>query len=391
MSEELPAVGEILIREFESVNVDDALTKVAGIFSEKDTPIVVVLDGSSEGRVYGILTERVLLRPHINMAEAKAKSFAIKAPKLTSSSSITEAARLMLENNLKALPVMEDGKPIGIVTVDRIAEAAQPVLQKTLVRDVMTKDPVTVKANDTIGKAISLMREMGISRLPVVERGALRGIVTVHDIVEKVIKPRERATRGETIGEKARTLSNKVSEIMSKPVITTSPREPVIRALQKMSSNDVSCLVVVDDGSVEGIITMMDVLEPIARLATKQERGISIQVSYKMEHVDFDDKDRVMAMAERFVKRFNESLGNGFLTLYFKEHKEKHGDMHLIHCRARLKTDKYQFVGTGEAWRADFAARAALERIERQFLLSRKLASKYPYADELLERLAESY
>ena len=383
-------IRDVIEKDFHVVGVNDPLTKVSGIFANKDVPLVLVTEDS--GKLYGIITERQLLKPHLNITGSKASTIAIKSPHVTLDEKIINAARLMVENNLKALPVVEDGKPIGIVTVKTLAEAVKDILKKVRVRDFMTKDPITILSTDTIGKAISLMRENGISRLPVLEKNKLVGIVTVHDIIEKIIKPRERTSIGEAVGEKAKTLSNKVKDIMSKPVHTISKDSNLLEALDKMIKYDISCLVVTEDKSVIGIVTMMDILEPLASYATKEERGITIQVSYKLSNVSYEDKDRVMEIAKRFVEKLGKSLGQeGYLTLYFKEHKEKHGEMHLIHCRARLKTDKYQFVGVGEAWRADFAARTALERIERQLLIQRELAAKYPYVDEILEQLVESY
>jgi len=72
----------------------------------------------------------------------------------------------------------------------------------------------------------------------------------------------------------------------------------------------------------------------------------------------------------------------------FKEHKEKHGETHLIHCRARLNTDKVQLIGVGESWTPALAARIALDVIERKFLVMKENMRKYPYAEELLTKIA---
>ncbi|MEM1965581.1 MAG: hypothetical protein QXH12_05650, partial [Candidatus Caldarchaeum sp.] len=142
---------------------------------------------------------------------------------------------------------------------------------------------------------------------------------------------------------------------------------------------------------VVGIFTLMDALEPVVAQLRETERNIVVEVSYKMERVAVEDKERVMEVADRFVKRFRKTLGNGVLSLYFKEHREKHGDMRLVHCRARLNSDRFQFVGVGEAWRADLAARTALKVIERQLLVRKELAARYPYGSEFLESLPTSY
>ncbi|MCS6783931.1 MAG: CBS domain-containing protein, partial [Candidatus Caldarchaeum sp.] len=174
-------------------------------------------------------------------------------------------------------------------------------------------------------------------------------------------------------------------------VVTARENEKVIEAVERMKKNGFSCLVVAERNRVAGIVTLMDALEPIARQAEESLRPIVIEVSYKMDRIDVDDKKGVMEVADKFVQRFRKALGTGVLSLYFKEHREKHGDMRLIHCRARLNSDRHQFVGVGEAWRADLAARTALKTIERQFLVKKELAARYPFGNEFLMGLAESY
>jgi len=388
MAHQQPTVGSIMTNQFHTVDGEDPLTKVSAIFTNTRSPIIIVT--GAEGQL-GILTKRILLRPRLNLSQVKAKSLAITAPALKATDGIAEAARLMLQNNLKALPVTEGGKVKGIITAFRVIQSAAENLRKLRLKDVMTRNPVTVQPSDTIGKAVAVMRNTGISRLPVTEKDGLRGIVTVHDILDKVVRPRMRTTIGEAVGEKAGILAKKVSSIMSKPVLTGLPTDKVIKAANLMQQRHVSCIVVVENGSAVGIVTVMDLLEPLARLAEKPSAPISIQVSYKIGNPDTEEKDRVMVLAENFAERFKNSIGQGTLTLYFKQHKEKHGETHLIHCRARLNTDRLQLVGIGEGWRANHAARLALDRIERQFLVSRELASRYPYGDELLDRLSEAY
>ncbi len=58
-----------------------------------------------------------------------------------------------------------------------------------VVRDVMTTDPVTCGADDTLERAATLMHERRVSRLPVVEDGALVGIVARGDLLRAMIAP----------------------------------------------------------------------------------------------------------------------------------------------------------------------------------------------------------
>lgn len=384
----LPLVRDAMSTSFIAMSAEDSLTRAKGIFESKHPPLIVVLQGE---KFVGIVTERVLLKPRINPLEVKVSSVALMPPKLGPDDNMCRAARLMVENNLKALPVIEDGKVVGLLTVKDVVSSCSNFLKGVKVRDVMTRDPVVISVDDTIGKAVSLMRDVGVSRLPVVDNNELRGIITLHDLITRIILPREKSSIGDVIGEKVRTLSYRVRDIMTTPVHTAFPWEPVQRALDRMEQYDIDSLVVVEDRKVVGIITLIDILIPIARLESQRLEGIDIQVVYKLGAIDSSSKERVSLMARRFTSRLGKTLGNGVLTLHFKEHKEKHGERHLIHCRARLKTDKYQFIGIGEGWTPDLAARMALDKIERQIITSKELAMKYPYGVEIIERLAESY
>ena len=388
MDVNIPLVGEVVRREIYIIGGEEPVSRAVGAFRKLDLPLVIVMDNSRE-KMLGILTERIVLRSTFNIDTTKAKSVALKSPIIRVDKPVSEAARLMLENNLKALPVEEDGKLVGTISIEDIVQAlGDRFFSRFKVRDVMSRDPITITPETTIGQALVLMRENGISRLPVIQEGKLSGILTIHDIIVKVIQPRERATRGEVVGEKLRTLSHQVKEIMTPVVITASPDEPLSKAIKRMFENDVSCLVVTQDSRVIGIITRADILEPVAALAKPTKPRINVQLSFKVERVSESDKQDVMEVVNRYLDRLGESLGVGYLMLHFKEHKEKHGETHLIHCRARLNTDKVQLIGLGEAWTPAQAARIALDKIERRFLIMKETAQKYPYAEEILTRMA---
>lgn len=114
---------------------------------------------------------------------------------------LPEAHRLMTEHKIRRLPVVKDGKVIGIVTRGDIrgAEASEAtslsiwelnyLLSRLRVAEIMTPDPITVRPDATIGEAARLMLEHKISGLPVVdEGGALVGIITESDIFRLVVR-----------------------------------------------------------------------------------------------------------------------------------------------------------------------------------------------------------
>ncbi|MDD2898582.1 MAG: CBS domain-containing protein [Desulfuromonadaceae bacterium] len=103
---------------------------------------------------------------------------------------VLAAITLMSEKNVGALPVMEGGTLVGILSE---RDYARKVLLKgrsssdTLVRDIMTDTVITVTLESTTKECIDLMTEKQLRHLPVVENGRVTGIVSIGDVVKLII------------------------------------------------------------------------------------------------------------------------------------------------------------------------------------------------------------
>lgn len=95
--------------------------------------------------------------------------------------SVAEAARLMLENKVGAVLVVEDDAVAGIFT-ERDALFRVMALgrdpAKTALREVMTAAPYTVTPDETLGYALLLMHEHGFRHVPVIENGLPVGVIS---------------------------------------------------------------------------------------------------------------------------------------------------------------------------------------------------------------------
>ena len=98
---------------------------------------------------------------------------------------VAEAAKVMARENVGSVPVVQDGKLVGVVTdrdlvVRLLAEGRDP--QSTTVGEIASSEPVTLSPDDELDKALQLLARHQVRRLPVVEGERLVGIVAQADI-----------------------------------------------------------------------------------------------------------------------------------------------------------------------------------------------------------------
>src|SRR5690606_38512301 len=109
--------------------------------------------------------------------------------------------RLMTEYQIRRLPVVENGRVIGIVTLGDVREAEPSdatslsiwemnyLLAKQKVDSLMSKNPLTISPEATISEAARLMLEKKVSGLPVIDQNEkLVGIITESDVFRLIIQ-----------------------------------------------------------------------------------------------------------------------------------------------------------------------------------------------------------
>lgn len=124
------------------------------------------------------------------------------------------------------------------------------------VADVMTTNPLTVSPSETIGQADELMAENRIRQLPVVEAGALIGIITDRDLRSFLS-----ASLLSTPEERERALRTKVNDVMTTQPLTLAPDDELQDAVELLLEQKIGGVPVVDESEgLIGIVTYVDVL-----------------------------------------------------------------------------------------------------------------------------------
>ena len=174
------------------VRPDDDIRKVVKLMLDKKISSVVVKDND---KVVGIVTKTDVVRT-LKDNEEPVTSYMNKPIVLKQDDSLIEARKKMLDYGIKKFPVVNDGMIVGILTESDMAkilvgfkkliddENIEREMERLRVRDVMSRKITTIDKDATVGEAVKVMLEKGISSLPIVDNGRLVGIVTKTDFLK---------------------------------------------------------------------------------------------------------------------------------------------------------------------------------------------------------------
>lgn len=103
--------------------------------------------------------------------------------------SVSDAMRLMIEKNIGSVAVTQDRKVVGILTERDMLKKCCPRADCAAkkVRDVMSSPVITIDGGAALGQAADLMAEKKIRRLLVTEKGEIQGIITERDLMRATL------------------------------------------------------------------------------------------------------------------------------------------------------------------------------------------------------------
>ncbi|MFB6122446.1 MAG: CBS domain-containing protein [Haloferacaceae archaeon] len=376
-------IADIATSEYTEIDAQERLGKVKSIF-ERENPKGLVV--TRDGEYIGVISERDLVRSRV-ADDTKAEVLVRSAPRVDRTEDVREVARVLVEGGTQIAPVYEGEKRWGIVSVDGILEAVLDNLDALDVAQIQTDDVVTIGEKEHVGKAINQLREHGVSRLPVVDDGRLVGILTTHDIVEFAVRDTERQGRGDRRGDLERMLDLPVYDLMTTPVLTATPDESVRDAVDRMLDNDVAGLVVTpadDDGEIAGVLTKTDVLRA---LTYTEQQQMDVQIT-NVALLDDITREAVVENVTEVADKYQDMQVH-HAHVRFHEHKERLRGTPLIQCQIRLRTNRGQVAGSGEGYGAEHGFHVALDKLERNVLELKGIIADEEYEAQLLQKLGE--
>src|SRR5579862_1565574 len=271
-----------LPRTIDSLRVSDFVEPVS-MFDPADTVSHLIGTLKSSRGYEGFVEENsrtctITLREILgveNVDTTKLSALMLPVPRLNAGDSIIFAAKLMFENKLRALPVYENGKLQGKVTspsiVKRMIESNPP---KDTLPKIMTPDPICLVDSDSMSKARSIMLRRKIDQIPILRDGKLDGVITSQDIVYSFLSaPLDRDSKG---GREDSRFGAPVSTLSSVETTTNDVRDPLPKVAHEMFRLSTNYSVVLNNGTVNGIMTFRDFLKLLPITGPNEDVPVSI-------------------------------------------------------------------------------------------------------------------
>ena len=326
--------------------------------------------GRAKRELVGIVRYQDIVRKGIiDPSKEKIKTImSLKPPIISPDMSIEEAAELIFKSGMKAMPVVEHGNILGVVSMTDIARhiANIKAFRQTRLEQIVTQ-PEVLDIDADIGTIRVKMREKNISHIPIVNKnGTLEGMVTSFDLL-KALKPRESMGWWSMAAEMDRITSLPASTIMNKHPVTMGREATLFDAINEMTSKNVSYVILVENGIPIGIATIKDFVEFYVSQLSRP--GVYVQITGLGEEDEF-----VQATVDRQMKDFVSKINPVFNVQFMAVHIKRHGMIQHIpkrikySVRIRLMTDKGMFSVSSVRWDIRDAIREALSQLERKIL-----------------------
>ena len=190
------SISEIMETNVISLNVKDSLKDALDTMIKENIGGIPVTDG--DGTVKAIVSERdfVFLLSGIVTGKTVEGYMSKKIVTAPSDMSVGAAARSMINNGFRRLPVLRDNVLIGIITAsdimrflgsgdifDRLVTGNAREVFQVPVSTLVKRDIIFTKSDVDLGEAANVMLDKNVGSLPVLEDGELKGIITERDFV----------------------------------------------------------------------------------------------------------------------------------------------------------------------------------------------------------------
>jgi len=370
----MEAIKKIEVRELQTppiiVPSTYTISKIVGVLRDLDGYEVFIVDNDRVGMV----TMRDILRVS-HLTSAKTSTLVKYPTKLSPTTNLSVAARILTDYRLRALPIVDGGEITSVVTAKRILEVlSERGFLKFPVKYLISGGLITVTENDTVAKARNLMVNKRIAHLPVTSYGKVLGVITSSQIVFHLM-PRERIG-SETLGlEGQRSLGFQVKVLMDTAPLRCRIEEGASDVLRSMLRMDKTCALLTVLDMVQGIVTPRDYVKLVAEPEVKPEIPVYMvglpEDPFEAE-VAKSKFLNVVGKLKRVFPAIEEARSVIKISESFKGKERRRYEVDVV-----IKTPKDIITYTHKGWELPNVYDELADRLKRLLTQKRKLIRRY--------------
>ena len=260
-------VGDVMSKEVATISPEEIVISAARIMSESKISCLVVID---QGNVTGIVTETDVLR---RVGENGKDTYQTKLGRImsspvesvTSDLSILKASKIMGARHIKRLPIIDEGKLVGIVTQTELVRALTSYGLWRDVSEIMSRNIAGIQKHASVAEAAEIMTSRNLSCIVVMDGDDMAGILTEKDML------------GRVVAQQRDPAITRMEEVMSFPVTTVPWNFSVFSASKIMEEMNIRRLVVTKDKCMCGIVTQTDIFMAVRdKLQAEEEKSMRL-------------------------------------------------------------------------------------------------------------------
>lgn len=275
-------IKDVMTKDIKAVKVPGNREDAVDLLKELEVSALPVLNKQTNE-----LVGLVGLRELFNNPDETQLGMLVKRDVITigSNESLEEGAKLMLEKNVRRLPVVDDGKLSGIITVRDILNRVIAEREvETPVSECMRNSVTTLWQSTPLNVALEILNLSGERALPVLDNeGRFVGMIGDEDIIsvsEIQTEEKKELMRGRSETEKwtwdsedmvyitkqsLKPPNKTVKDVMSKELITVTKRTTASKSAQLMKENNLNQLPVLAGKDLIGMISDQDILKVLLK------------------------------------------------------------------------------------------------------------------------------
>jgi len=339
-------IKDIMTKEVYALSKQDTLSKAISLMVEKRFHQIPIVEKGYEGMVF----LKDLIKSRADPTKTKVEKFITNTPILKENTSVEEAIKILAESGLRALPIVENKKIVGILSeIDIISNLKKEDLRRIKASEIMSR-VISAFENEKLKTILRIMEKNNISSVPLIDwKEEVSGCINIFSIASFLYQRKERIESFRSAKERENILNNPAKNFSFFPNIVDRnvSLEEVVRLLQKGEE-----VIVVENKKPIGIIKARDIIE---FLVPKEKIPIIIS--------GIEEKDRVSDFFEKFSEKWR-NLGVEKIAVQI----EKFGMREKYFGRIRVFTNKEILMASSKAFDIESLIRDLREKIEREMI-----------------------